>query len=428
MNTRVLVSAFCLLGTFITAGPALAADEAAPAAEPAAAPAAEPAAPPAAPATAEPMAAPAVVAAPAPAPAPAAATPAFKIEGAEGSALKVGLLLQPQFQAVNSANPALDKYTMNLFIRRIRLLVGGTLFDGAFEYFVDTDYPNLFLPAAGTDAAGAATYNKATPGMNVQDAFGTWKILKDMVKLDAGYMLPPLAHNAVQGATTLYSWDYFAYSFQHSGVFGTTASPVGRDLGVQLRGLVIDGHLEYRLGLFQGLRDVATATEVAGRNMFRFAGRIQVNLLDPETGFFYQGTYLGMKQVLSVGGAVDIQDSYKYFAGDVFADVPVGPIGGVTAQVNVAHWDGGTFIAALPKQTAIMGEAGFRFMPINLSPIVRFEHLSGNVATQNRIVGGLAFWPYGHNSNVKLFYTHFKEDGAARGTNQVNLQWQLYAY
>ena len=34
-----------------------------------------------------------------------------------------------------------------------------------------------------------------------------------MIKIDAGYMLPPMAHNAVQSAASLYSWDYFAFSF-----------------------------------------------------------------------------------------------------------------------------------------------------------------------------------------------------------------------
>jgi hypothetical protein len=364
----------------------------------------------------------------APAPAAPSGAPSFKVEGPNGSTLKVGILLQPQFQSASSAT--LDKYSSNLYVRRMRLLFGGTLF-GVFDYFVDTDYPNLFLPAAGGTTA-APTYNKNTPGMNIQDAFGTWKIFKDMAKLDVGYMLPALAHNAVQGATTLYSWDYFAYSFQHSNVFGSSANPIGRDVGVQARGLVLDGHIEYRAGLFQGLREAPTGTtsgDVGARNFFRFAGRVQVNLLDPETGFFYQGTYLGTKKVLSVGGAVDIQDKYKYFAGDIFADLPIGPEGVVTAQVNVAHWDGDTFIA-LAKQTAVMGEAGFHITALSLSPIVRVEVLkgSGTVADQNRYVGGLAFWPYGHNSNVKLFYTRFHENGAARDTNQINLQWQLYAY
>jgi len=267
--------------------------------------------------------------------------------------------------------------------------------------------------------------------MNIQDAFITYKPLGDMLKIDAGYMLPPLAHNAVQGATTLYSWDYFAYTFQSGNAFGATTSPVGRDLGFELRGLVLGNHLEYRVGLFQGLRVPATATESGARNFFRAVGRVQINLLDPETGFFYAGSYLGTKKILSVGGSFDLQNDYKYFAGDAFVDLPIGPAGVVTAQVNVGHWDGGGFVT-LPfgeKQTAVMGEAGFLIGGIGLSPIVRAEHLwVTNANDQTRLGGGLAFWPYGHNTNLKLFYTNLKVENAARSISQVNLQWQLYFF
>ena len=66
--------------------------------------------------------------------------------------------------------------------------------------------------------------------------------------------------------------------------------------------------------------------------MFRAAGRVQVNLMDPETGFFYAGTYLGTKKILSIGASFDFQDAqdqtaYKYFAGDVFVDHAVRPGG-----------------------------------------------------------------------------------------------------
>jgi hypothetical protein len=367
--------------------------------------------------------------------APPSASP-LKIEGKEGTSIRLGVLLQPQFQAVNSPSSALSGYGYNLYLRRARILLGGTIFDNV-EFFVDTDYPNLFLPS-NTAAAGAATgenFQKVSPGMNIQDAFVTFKAIGDFFKVDAGYMLPPMAHNAVQGATTLYSWDYFGYSFTHGNAFGTSGSPVGRDVGLQVRGLVVDKHLEYRLGLFQGLRDNVTGTDVPARNFFRATGRLQINLLDAETGFFYAGSYLGAKRILSVGGSFDIQDKYKYFAGDVFVDMPLGP-GVVTGQVNVAHWDGGAFIPGLIKQTALMGEAGYAIADIRVSPIVRAEKRFGTtgdtpattIRDETRIGGGVAFWPYGHNTNVKAFYTHVKTDGAARGYNQFNLQWQVYIF
>jgi hypothetical protein len=385
---------------------------------------------PAVPAASPPMAD--AVAAPPMAPPPAAAWPpsaSFKMEPASGNTIKVGLLLQPQFQALG--NPALDGNSYNLFLRRTRLLVAGTLF-GSFDYFFDTDYPNLFL--ADNTAANpmampptAASTVKLTPGMNVQDAFITWKPMGDVFKIDAGYMLPPMAHNAVQGAGTLYMWDYFAFTFLSTAnaLLGSQASPVGRDLGVQLRGLLLDGHLEYRAGLFQGLRDTDTATNVGSNNFFRATGRIQVNLFDAEPGFFYAGTYLGKKKILSFGISGDTQSSYHYFAGDGIADLPAGP-GIFTAQVDVAHWNGGTFIPGLPKETALMSEVGYNVDAVHVSPIFHGEYLWSTAANQSRLGGGFAFWPYGHNSNLKAFYTRNTESGQPHGDNQFNLQWQLY--
>src|SRR4051794_40715668 len=114
------------------------AQEAPPAPPPPPAPEIVPAVPvvPAAPPMAEPP--PAAPMAPPPA-APAPAWPpsiSFKSEPSTGNTLKVGLLLQPQFQMLGSNS--LDGNTYNLYVRRARLLVAGTLF-GNFEYFFDTD-------------------------------------------------------------------------------------------------------------------------------------------------------------------------------------------------------------------------------------------------------------------------------------------------
>lgn len=374
-------------------------------------------------------------AAPATAVAPAPATPSagpLKLDG-KNATIKLGLLLQPQYSSVSSPAAGVSGYNQNLYLRRARILLGGTLF-GRIDYFMDTDFANLFLATPVAGAMGAAnTALKATPGMNIQDVFATFRAIGDQLKVDAGYMLPPLAHNALQGAGTLYSWDYFALSFQHSNAFGASAGPVGRDAGVQLRGLLLNGMLEYRAGVFQGIRLPATATESASRNFFRVAGRVQINLLDAETGFFYAGSYLGAKRILSFGLSGDFQDHYNYFAVDGFTDQPLGP-GILTAQVNLAHWSGGTTLTTLGKQTAVMGEAGYN-LPVQdfkIGPIVRVEHLWGStgvpaVADQTRFAIGAAFWPYGHTSNLKAFYSRVNVTGD-NGVNQFNLQWQVYFF
>jgi len=376
----------------------------------------------------------------------------LKIES-KNATLKIGLLLQPQYEAL-SAGTNVAPYGVvgdeshkgtsnNLFIRRTRLLVGGTLFK-TFEYFFDTDAPNLFKGDVGTNPTAMTPVNgtgqKGGNGIIVQDAYGTWKAYEDAFKIDIGYMLTPGAHNALQGAGTLYGLDYFSNTFVHNTLLNTAAgvNPAGRDAGLQFRGLVLDNHLEYRAGIFQGKRNAGTVDQVAGQNMFRLAGRLQINILDAETGFFYAGTYLGKKKVLSVGGAFDFQDDYKHWAADAFLDMPAGP-GGITAQVNVGGWKGGNFTTPplTDSMTAIMAEAGYRFDAVPISPIVKLEHLTGKVATvdfkQTRIGGGLAYWPFGHTINVKAFYTHSTSkadvDGAESvGQDQFQLQTQLYFY
>jgi hypothetical protein len=357
--------------------------------------------------------------------------------------IQFGVLLQPQFEMVGS--PSAQLTTKNIFLRRTRLMFGGTLFK-SFEYFIDTDFPNLFKLDAGDTMAGTV---KNSPGMNIQDAFATAKIWREFIGVDAGYMLPPLSHNNIESAAKLYGPDYFVNSFRRTYTAGDTdpfasagQNPQGRDLGVQARGLVAGGHVEYRLGLFQGFRVSEVPgppSMVGGLNFFRFAARVQVNILDAEPGFFHAGTYLGAKKVLSIGGFYDVQKSYKYFGGDFFLDLPVGP-GILTAQVDVVRWDGGTFIPSLPKHTAYMAEVGFLFGSIMLSPIFRYERLVGQSLatdpsmadpsdpTENRIGGGLAFWPYGHNSTFKVFYSRVHYEPGTTDFNQVNAQWQLYFF
>jgi hypothetical protein len=379
------------------------------------------------------------VAPPADAP-PPTAFESLKIESKNGSAsLKIGMLLQPQFESVGSQTAGPDGMANNLFLRRTRLLVGGTLFK-TIEYFFETDSPNLFkgqiAAPAGAPAGTLASGEKGGIGVNVTDAFFTWKAYEDMIKLDVGYMLTPGAHNALQGAGTLLSLDYFTNTFNHQFAFnsGGPAVPVaGRDAGAELRGLVLDNHIEYRLGIFQGKRNPATATEVASQNMFRIAGRVQINILDAETGFFYAGTYLGKKKVVSLGAAYDFQSDYKHWAVDGFVDLPLGP-GSLTAQVNFSKWNGGNFTnVPLVNQTALMGEVGYRFDAVPIAPIVNLEvrDIADSDASNTRIGGGLAYFPYGHNFNVKAFYTNVNNKpavGDSHSSNQLQLQGQLYFY
>lgn len=344
----------------------------------------------------------------------------YKVDSPQGS-LKFGVLFQPQFESVGDR--VKDGSSQNVFMRRFRFLASGSFGDN-LEFFFETDSPNL----GKSDATGTKTTDK----LMLQDAFVSWKINKD-TRLDVGLVLVPFAHHSTQGATTLLTWDYSPYAFLQSALIG---SNVGRDTGIQLRGLAFK-HLEYRVGAFQGKRTAAIDgsanpenNRLASRNALRTAGRLQWNFLDNEGGTFLGGTYLGAKKIVSIGVGHDRQDEYKATAFDVFVDLPLGS-NGVTFQANHYDWDGGKWIN-LPKQKTLFTEAGYRIGK-SFMPMIRYETRKPEKATatlpeETRIGAGIAWWLKGHTSNLKLHYTRVKSTAAGvanlKAYDQWNLQWQ----
>ncbi|MDB4989550.1 MAG: hypothetical protein JWN04_4728, partial [Myxococcaceae bacterium] len=168
----------------------------------------------------------------------------LKLEGPHGTSIRFGTVTQLQYEALGSYSH--HEVSQNLFVHRMMLLLGGTVLHD-FEYFIDTDFADL-LKAAGDMGL------KNGPGISLKDAFMTYAGLGDVFKIDGGLMLPPLSHSSVQGAPFLLGLDFFANTYRHSGAFGTAANSFGRDVGLQLRGLLLGGHVEYRGGIFQGKR------------------------------------------------------------------------------------------------------------------------------------------------------------------------------
>lgn len=343
--------------------------------------------------------------------------------------LKLGMLAQPMYESVGSPNPRLEGSTQNLFMRRFRILFGGSIGQD-LEFFFETDNSDI--------GKKADTGGKANLGMALQDAFISYKLTKD-IKIDAGLLLVPGSHQGTQGATTLYGVDYSPYAFAQTNAFGNRA---GRDTGVMVRGLV--GKLEFRAGAFQGRRSDAVADKaVASRNSLRVAARAQYNFFDVENGTFLSGTYLGAKKIFSIGAAVDKQDDYQSTALDAFLDWPMGS-DTLTAQVNVVDWDGGDWLTKgltsaftpLAKQKTAFAEAGYRFGATKLSPYVRFETRSmykptSTVPDEKRTGLGLAWWFKGHTSNLKVYVQDIKPEAPGanlRSYKQANLQWQTFFF
>jgi hypothetical protein len=328
----------------------------------------------------------------------------------EDVTLRFGTLIQGW--ADWTQDPVSEGYAQNLYLRRVRLLVGGQVAQNV-TFFIETDNPNL----------GRAPKNLST-GFIVQDALVEVK-LSDPLTISAGLMFVPFCRNCIQSAANLLTLDYSSWSFLATPA---TQSSVGRDIGFQAKGYLSDGRLEYRVGAFQGFR------AAGARNPLRGVARLQVNLFEPETpGIFYTGTYLGARRVLAIGGGVDMQagpgDNYRAWVVDAFLDHPVTDSVSVTAQVDFFNYDGGNTFATLAKQTAVFAEAGLYFKPLAIMPFLRFETQNFDAAgvDNNRIQAGLGYYIKGHNANLKAAFSRLDPD-VGETSNQFTAQLQVFYY
>ena len=346
---------------------------------------------------------------------PAAAQ--WQIDSKDGQAsIKIGFLAQPQLEVLDT--PDATARSTNVFLRRLRTMFGGKISD-RWTFFVETDSPNL--GKATPDRTANPTGAKDAGNIYLQDAFFTYNA-SDMFKVDAGLILVPLSHNHNQSAATLLPVDYGAYSFTESTPLG---SRMGRDYGVQLRGYPLDGHFEYRLAVFQGVRGVEA------RDSLRVAGRAVWYPFAADAGFFYGGTFQATKRVVGVGAGFDTQKQYHAYAADVFVEQPFGSgEQGVTAQFDWTRLDGGTFLSTLAKQDTYLVEAAVHLLKGRLSPLVQYSRKTfADPLTPGQYIwqAGVAYWMKGHQQNIKLTAGRQHTDGLPDRT-QVLAQLQLFYF
>jgi hypothetical protein len=328
--------------------------------------------------------------------------------------IKFGLLLQVwgDWQETQAAGNTTG-YAQNLFIRRMRILMGGQVAKDV-TFFLETDDPNL-----------GKTPKALGSGFILQDAWLQWKIAQEFA-IDGGLILIPLCRNCNTSAVTLLTLDYGSFSFLESA---PTQSVVGRDTGFQAIGYFLGNHLEYRAGVYQGMR------QSNAKNSLRFAGRLQYNVFDTETGFYYTGSYLGKKKVLALGAGIDTQSDYTAYAFDGFLALPVEGGNELNAEVDYINYDGGTTFTSLQKQNTIMGQAGFYFSGPKIQPWFRYEAQtfsaqSLKVGNSRNFQAGLKWFPHGWNFNITAAYTLREKPNNSNiaNTNEFTVQLQLFYF
>ncbi|MGQ9842393.1 MAG: porin [Spirochaetota bacterium] len=341
--------------------------------------------------------------------------------------LELHYLLQVQgYSQYKDGGAEKDYWAKDFKIRRSRVILKGQAAQGV-DFFMETDAPNQ---------EGSAQTNLFT-----QDAYIDFTIAKEL-KIAFGHILLPFMHHDRQSAATLLCADYTAAVVPVGG-------NVWRDTGVEFRGLLGGGIIDYRIGVFDGKDRDATATPVINKNdMPRYTGRIQVNLKDAEEGFFYSGNYLGKKSIISFGFGVDYQQDasidgtkakdYTAWTADVYFDHPIAGNNVLTLQGAYVKVKNSPFFDINPATAGVQeadeadmyfAEGGF-LINGTWQPVARYYYKKlevGGVKDKiSEIAGGLNYYIKGHNANIKVEYAQqLKDEDDNFKNKQITVQCQI---
>lgn len=221
--------------------------------------------------------------------------------------------------------------------------------------------------------------------------------------------------NLTWGARSLHTFSNATYADSDSGLRGTVDV---RDMGATLfgEGGVADNvSLKYYLGIYDGVQQPAPND----KDNLRYAARVQVNLFDPEPGYYNLSTYLGKKKTVGFGLTYDSQDDvvvgsdYTEWSIDAFTDYPVGP-GSLTVEAAYINLD-------LDDNNPVLQKAegdGFYiqggYFWNNWQPWLEYETWSSEAANDlgsyDCFRFGVSYFLKGHNANVKAGYEIFNTD------------------
>lgn len=322
---------------------------------------------------------------------------------------------QLQFWADEQQDATTRGYVQNLYIRRGRFLVTGQMAPNV-SFFFQTDNPNL-----------GKVPKSLNTGFVLQDFWAQWRV-NDAFMLSAGKFLVPLSRAELTSTASFLTLDISPTATVFSG---PTQSDATRDTGVQAQGYVADGRLEYRAGIFTGIRGGTPA----GRSAFRRAAYLQYDFLEKERGYVYAGTNLGHRKILAVSAGYDGQSRYKAWSAALAANLPVngGDEFAVLAQHN--NYNGGTFIPAIPDQRDELVEAGYYIHQAKIQPFAKFEQQKFAVTSNpskdvTRYALGAHYYVFG-TQNLKFtgqWYRVHPANGAINSTNEFTIEMQFFYY
>jgi hypothetical protein len=347
----------------------------------------------------------------------------FKVEIDEQTKGEVGIWMQTWYQWVEDGKDNAGSFEdMNDFmLRRAYLYLKGQVTEQvSFFTHIASDKVGMENPD-GTTVDNETEWRDLWITLNLDEAF----------KIQMGRMYVPLTRN--YGTTSTKAMLTLDLPFLQGGSRGGIfyASKTGRDDSVTLWGNPLDGLLQYRLMISEGVEGTNNPED-----NLRFAGRLSLSLLEPEAGWFNKGTYLGKKKVLSLGLGFQSQDDLTLngvtgqdndvWTVDAFFDHPVGE-GAVSAEAAYIDIRNCTqTVAALYTDLAAGDDAenwyinaGYLFPGTigigRLQPYIRYETVDVDDKNETDFwSGGVNYYLKGHNCKLTADYMHVDPDNDAK--------------
>lgn len=207
-----------------------------------------------------------------------------KVDFGNGKSVSVGGGMRTSFTSVDKAAPNGTDDSKDFQVDSVRLYVNGGLSKN-IGFTFNTD--------ASTDN-NTATENEH---IVVLDAIAQFSF-SDMFNVWVGRHLPPSDRSNLSGPYYLNAWSFpIAQAFP--------AKTAGRDDGVSVWGQQDGGRFKYQFGLYEGVEGGSTGPNQKDSNLM--AGRLTLNLWDPEPGYYNASTYYGAKNILAFGVVYQMQ-------------------------------------------------------------------------------------------------------------------------
>jgi hypothetical protein len=326
----------------------------------------------------------------------------------------IGAGFQDMPTAAQEADPEYSRqWSRQLNVYRARLLLGVSLTKKT-NLFMETELPTI-VGRANADGSKNMKVSPILLDAQVEHQFSAH------FSLIAGKQLVGITRNALQSAAALMALDFGYYQYPYN-LFETSVlqGNFGRDVGLNARGFLAKGRLEYRLGVFMG-------RNFDGYGPQRVVARLNYSFFDLEQDLYYTGASLGTKKIFAIGAGADMQGTYKNIGFDSFLDLPIGEQGALTGSVAFNFMTGGTdnstysFAALIPQQSIYFAELGYYFKKAKLLPYFKFEKqamaakdaqntsdltLEGfnTLQSKQRVGGGIGYYFNGYNTHLKLAY------------------------